>query len=304
MKPAIRSSALIIAGCLLLTACAGSKRDTAPEIQRLQSEIARVGADPCIARNAAAELREADDAIGVVIGDRRGARSPRFGHNVYLANRLVQIAEAEGAARCADIRAQQLSAERETLQLQARTAEADSARARAEAERQAAELARLQAQAERSAAEQARLDALMERQRAEAAQAELDNLRAMLADLQARQTDRGLVVTLGDVLFEVDRAELKPGAMRNLDTLAGAMQRHERTTIAIEGHTDSTGSREHNLSLSQRRADAVMSYLISRGIAPQRMVARGLGLDYPVASNADAAGRQPNRRVEIIIQYN
>ncbi len=304
MSQVNRNTVLIVASSLVLSACAGSQRGTAPEIQRLQSEISRISAEPCIAQHAASELREADDAIAVLLNDRRGARSERFGQNVYLANRLVQIAEAEGLGRCAEARAEALSAERETLQLQARTAEADFARARAEAERQAAELARLQAQAERSAAEQARLDALMERHRANAAQAELDDLRSMLADLQARQTDRGLVVTLGDVLFEVDRAELKPGAMRNLDTLAAAMHRHERTTIAIEGHTDSTGDRDYNLSLSQRRADSVMSYLVGRGIAQHRMVARGLGLDYPVASNADAAGRQQNRRVEIIIQYN
>jgi outer membrane protein OmpA-like peptidoglycan-associated protein len=299
-----RNLMITLLSTAVLTACTGAQRETPPELQRLQYVMSRVTGDPCIARLAAMELREADDAIALLLNDTPRWRGDRFGHNVYLANRLVQIAEAEGMARCADENAARFAEEREGLLLRARTADAQRAEARAEAERLEAERARLQAQAERSAAEQARLDALIERQRADAAQAELQNLRAMLAELQARETERGLVVTLGDVLFEVDRAELKPGAMRSLDTLASAMQRHERATIAIEGHTDSTGTRDYNLSLSQRRAESVMAYLRDRGVSAQRMAARGLSLDYPVASNATAAGRQQNRRVEIIIQQN
>lgn len=181
-------------------------------------------------------------------------------------------------------------------------AQTRAARARAETERQAAEHARLEALAERSAAEQARLDAYYAQREAEAAQQELDKMRALLAELEARQTERGLVITLGDVLFEVDRAELKPGAQRNLDKLVEALTAHPEAVLAIEGHTDSTGTREYNLGLSQRRAEAVMGYLAARGIARERMRSAGLGPDYPVASNADAAGRQQNRRVEIVIQ--
>ena len=127
-------------------------------------------------------------------------------------------------------------------------------------------------------------------------------MRGRLTELQTQETERGLVVTLGDVLFEVDRAELKPGAARNLDKLVAALRDNPDTSIAIEGHTDATGSRDHNVDLSQRRAEAVADYLTAHGISAGRVSARGMGPDFPVASNATEAGRQQNRRVEVVVQ--
>lgn len=302
MKRPIQNAGIAASTALLLAACAGAPRTPPSELVMLQNELARIGSDACIVGEAGDELREAERAVAVIADEGRRMRGERYEHNLYLATRLVRIAEAEGRARCAENYRVDLAGQREDLLLQARTQEAERAQARAEAERRAAEQARLQAMAERSAAEQARLDAILAEQRAAAAQAELDRLNALLADLQARQTERGLVVTLGDVLFELDRAELKPGAMRNLDKLADALHQHPEALLLIEGHTDATGTRDYNLSLSQRRADAVMAYLASRGIERSRMRSDGLGPDFPVASNADAAGRQQNRRVEVIIQ--
>jgi OOP family OmpA-OmpF porin len=122
-----------------------------------------------------------------------------------------------------------------------------------------------------------------------------------LADLQAKQTDRGLVLTLSDVLFEYNKADLKPGALRNLYTLVTFLKENPERNLMIEGHADSTGSDSYNLTLSQRRAEAVQSFLLQNNIPPQRMVVRGYGKDYPVASNGTEAGRQQNRRVEIVI---
>ena len=141
-------------------------------------------------------------------------------------------------------------------------------------------------------------------QDAAASRAESVQLRADLSQLQAQQTQTGYVVTLGDVLFEVDRAELKPGAARTLDQLATALNDDPRSTISIEGHTDSTGSVQHNESLSLARAESVKSYLVGRGVNPSRVTTQGLGQDYPVASNATEAGRQQNRRVEVVVQTN
>lgn len=121
-----------------------------------------------------------------------------------------------------------------------------------------------------------------------------------LADLQAKKTDRGMVVTLGDVLFDTGQATLKPGANLVLDRLASFMSQNPQTKVRIEGHTDSTGSAEFNQALSQRRADAVAIALENRGLSADRVRAIGRGQDFPVASNSSAAGRQQNRRVEIV----
>lgn len=285
----LRSTSLsLLVGAALLAGCAGSPKGPPPELVRIQTHLEQLRADPRIAPLADKELREAQVAVDTLERDGRRMDDDLFDHNIYLADRLVQIAEAEGLGRYAEQRAVTLGRERETLLLDSRTREADMARARAEAERRAAEMARD--------------DAMMARTDAERAMLELEATRARLAELEARQTERGLVVTLGDVLFEVDRAELKPGATARLANLVDVLRENPASTIAIEGHTDSTGDDAYNLSLSQRRADSVKAYLVSQGIDTMRITARGLGEGVPVASNNDAAGRQQNRRVEVVIQ--
>jgi len=124
---------------------------------------------------------------------------------------------------------------------------------------------------------------------------------ALESELQARQTERGLVVTLGDILFDVDRAQLTPGGNLEVARLADALQQMPDRNVLIEGHTDSAGSEAYNLDLSQRRAQEVENLLIVQGVDPRRIVTRAYGEDYPVASNATSAGRQQNRRVEVVI---
>ena len=284
----IRQFALTLASTVLLGACASMPRGPAPEVVRLQSELDRLHADPRVGPNAQAELAKADDAVGMLARDRRHLDRGLFDHGVYMADRAVRIAEAEGLARFAERHAQDLGREREKLMVEARSRDLNIARADANAATTAAVIATQQAADERVAATQARADA--------------DMARAQLADLQAKQTQRGMVVTLGDVLFETDRAELKPGATRSLDQLAEALRSDSRTTVSIEGHTDATGSRNHNVDLSLRRAESVQSYLSGHGISPSRITARGMGPDFPVADNNSASGRLQNRRVEVIVQ--
>ncbi len=109
------------------------------------------------------------------------------------------------------------------------------------------------------------------------------------------------MLTLGDVLFDTGKAELNSGAARKLDQLAQFLTEHPDRRVQIDGFTDSVGTDSYNLDLSQRRADAVRSALLSRGINPTRISDQGYGKEFPVASNADAGGRQLNRRVEIVI---
>jgi outer membrane protein OmpA-like peptidoglycan-associated protein len=133
------------------------------------------------------------------------------------------------------------------------------------------------------------------------AKEETAELQRQIDALKAKPTDRGLVLTLGDVLFESGRAELKPGATSNLGQLVAFLAKYPSRTVAIEGHTDSVGGEDYNLGLSQRRADSVRSHLVSRGVDAARITATGAGESAPVASNESAAGRQQNRRVEVII---
>jgi outer membrane protein OmpA-like peptidoglycan-associated protein len=133
------------------------------------------------------------------------------------------------------------------------------------------------------------------------ARRETAELQRQIEAMNAKATDRGLVLTLGDVLFATGRAELREGAVRNLDQLAAFLRQYPERTAIIEGHTDSVGSASSNLVLSQRRADSVEQYLIRQGVGANRLHATGRGQDYPVAENDTASGRQQNRRVEIII---
>src|SRR5690606_13068054 len=133
-------------------------------------------------------------------------------------------------------------------------------------------------------------------------QERVSELEAQLKELNARQTDRGLVVTLGDVLFDTGKSELMAQGVRNVNKLAEVLEKNPQSRIMIEGHTDSVGSATYNYGLAQRRADAVKNALLSQGIPAERMTTRSHGPDMPAADNSTAAGRQMNRRVEIIFE--
>lgn len=210
--------------------------------------------------------------------------------------------EADNAQRLAQQRA--LEAQEAQQQQQLRAREAEQARIQAEQARResldqerAAKEAQQRAEAQAQAAQKAReseQEALVRNKK----------LQHELSELKARQTQRGYEVTLEGVLFELDKAALKPGATRRLMPLVNFLRENRDQTITIEGHTDSLGSDAYNRDLSERRAEAVRDFLAQNGIDPERITARGLGEAYPVASNATEAGRQQNRRVNIIIQSN
>ena len=126
-------------------------------------------------------------------------------------------------------------------------------------------------------------------------------LEAQLAELAARKTERGIVITLGDVLFATDQARLTPDGMRTAQKLADVLQQNPQRAVLIEGFTDSTGSSAHNQELSERRASAVRGTLQEMGVARQRITIRAYGEAYPIAANDTAPSRQLNRRVEIVL---
>ena len=129
-----------------------------------------------------------------------------------------------------------------------------------------------------------------------------DELQRQIDGMQARVTDRGLVLTLGDVLFASGAANLNPNGDPHLAKLAAFLNKYMDRTVLIVGYTDSIGGQDYNLGLSQRRADSVKIYLVQQGIDSSRLSASGQGMSSPVADNSSATGRQQNRRVEVVIE--
>jgi outer membrane protein OmpA-like peptidoglycan-associated protein len=215
-------------------------------------------------------------------------------------------AEAErtaAEARAAADRAQADAARERALRELAAADQARQAAARAEAERATA-VARADAERQRALNEQAAAERA--RQAAERAEKEKAELRASLIQqlslvLDTRDTERGLVINISDVLFDSGKYTLKPLAREKLARVSGIVLAHPGLRLEAEGHTDSVGSDEFNQQLSEKRALAVRDFLAEQGIAPTSLGTRGLGKTMPVASNDTAAGRQLNRRVEIIV---
>jgi outer membrane protein OmpA-like peptidoglycan-associated protein len=256
-------TALVAAAVLTACAAAPTRND---QLEQARTTVQSLAQDPYAERAASEQLRSAQDTLrNADAAMSRHASPADVNHLAFLAERQAQI----GLARADEARAREQVAQGETernrILLQARTQEVQSAQAHAE-----------QAQAAAQSAQQ------------------------QLADLQARQTERGMVLTLGDVLFDTGAATLKPGANLQLDRLGQYLQKNPQTHVMIEGHTDDRGSASYNEELSRRRAQVVADSLTERGITPDRVQAVGRGKDFPVASNDTPAGRQQNRRVEIV----
>jgi outer membrane protein OmpA-like peptidoglycan-associated protein len=255
---------------VLLAACAATplKPDGAAEAR---DKLTQLQSDPNLGSRAPLAIKEADAAVS--IAEQPQADKDLGAYRVYLADRKVARARALAETRFAEDQRAALSAKRESARLEARTNEADAAKDQAASARMAA------ASSQQEAAE-------MQRQ---------------IDALQAKVTDRGIVLTLGDVLFESGRADLKAGAAGNLSKLVAFLTKYPERVVTIEGYTDSIGGDDYNQALSQRRADSVRSYLVRAGIDSGRLTTAGMGKNDPVAGNDSAIGRQQNRRVAVII---
>jgi len=222
-------------------------------------------------------------------------------HEAYVALRNAQIAQQQIEERRARDELEQGEAERNRLLLQAREREAQRA---GEVAAQRGE--RLETQSE-VLEEQSRLleqqtqEAQQAQQRAQELEQQTEQLEQQLAELEAQETERGWVLTLEDVLFDFDAAELNPGAGATMDRIAQFLAAHPDRNIVIEGHTDSSGSADYNQQLSARRAEAVRQALVGRGVEQSRIEITALGEEYPIATNQSVAGRQLNRRVELVL---
>jgi outer membrane protein OmpA-like peptidoglycan-associated protein len=298
-----------------LGACAVMPEHDA-EMEDARAAVLAAQNDPDVVRLAPVELNQAVEAMHRADDAWSEHRDLEYVHHLaYLAWTRAAIAKETTQLKQAEATVASATAERDRVQLEARTREAERAQAKAAAAELNAQRAQAQAELNRQqalgaaqAAQAAREQAASAQQQAALAQAQAasanehaQSLQAALTELQARPTDRGMVVTISDLLFDTGSAHLKPGGERVIDRLADFMKAYPERRVAIEGFTDSVGNPAYNQDLSERRADAVRLALVDRGIDPARIVARGYGKEYPVASNNDAAGRQMNRRVEVVI---
>ena len=237
---------------------------------------------------AGGELKQAGDALAKANeAQARGDKAEDVSHLAYLAKQRTAIAQETGNKKGAERDVANADAVRDKIRLAARTDEADKAHRTAEA-------AALEADSAKRASAQSQ-------QQASDAQARNRLLEAQLQAMNAKKTDRGYVITIGDVFFDTDKSQLKAGGLHSVESLATYLKAAPERKVLIEGFTDSTGAAGHNQELSSRRADAVRTALMDMGISRDRADIHGFGEAYPVAGNETAGGRQLNRRVEVLL---
>ncbi len=278
----------------LISACS-SMPTTTTMLDQAHGDYLAAQANPRVTSYAPLELKQSGDALALADAAAKERNSAEaIDKLAYIAKQKIALAQEVGKQKADEASAAAAGKERDQLRLAARTAEADTAKANAERAKASAEMS--QADAER-----ARLAAAEAMRQTQDAQAHAALLESQLAELAAKKTDRGMVITLGDVLFATDQAVLSGNGMATVQKLGNILNQNPDRTVLIEGHTDSTGTLAHNQELSERRADAVRNALMSMGVTRDRVATRGYGPAHPVASNNTAQDRQLNRRVEIIL---
>jgi outer membrane protein OmpA-like peptidoglycan-associated protein len=277
LKPTsgVRTGAVVLLSSVLLSACAMSP--TSPDgSEELRAKLTQLQQNPDMMTHARVQLRDAEAAVE--LAEQPLDDEAVVAHRIYMADRMIEIARAKGQVGLLEAERELLGEQRDEARLTARTREADQAHADAESARSS------QAQA-----------AAMSAREAEELQRQIDTL-------EAEATERGLVLTLGDVLFATGSAEIQGGTNQNLEKLVTFLKQYPERQVLIEGHTDNVGSAAFNETLSRQRAESVRRFLISRGIDSSRLSVSGYGFERPVASNDTAMGRQQNRRVEVVIE--
>ncbi|MBB3169025.1 OmpA family protein [Simiduia aestuariiviva] len=263
--PLLKYSKLAVPTAVILLTMACSSPATKPDgAVGVREKLTDLQSDQKLASRAQLAIKEAESATRMA--ERPEREQAVAQHRIYMADHKVEIAIAIAQSRLLEDQRKALIDQRDASRLSARTTEANFAR-----------------------------------QKMQDAKRRNAKLEQELADLNAKKSDRGMVLTLGDLLFETGKSDLKFGIADNLDKLSLFLNQNQDRQLIIEGYTDNIGSDAFNLSLSQDRADSVKSYLLKQGIASYRMQSSGKGEGTPIASNDSAQGRQRNRRVEIII---
>jgi outer membrane protein OmpA-like peptidoglycan-associated protein len=244
--------------------------------------------NPQITTLAPLELKEAGESLGKAESAfTKGESAANVNQLSYIAFQQVRIAQETSFRKTDELSVTNAAAQRDQVRLAARTAEADAAKHQVAIIQETANI-----QAEELAAASAK---------AEHDQQLISKQEKQLKELNAKQTKRGMVITIGDVLFSSSKAQLKSGGMHNVQKLALFLEQYPKYRVLVEGYTDNTGNKSSNQTLSEKRADAVKVALLDKGIASDRIITRGYGNEFPVARNNSSANRQLNRRIEIVL---
>jgi outer membrane protein OmpA-like peptidoglycan-associated protein len=276
----------LLAAAVFTTGCTSMPTHTS-QLDQTRSDYLDAQRNPNIAKYAAVEMQQAGIAM-----DQANSAAAYSGSDekidklAYLAQQKIALAQEVAKQKSAEASIASATHERDRMRLESRTNEANQATRDAE-----------QSQLAAQAAQARTADAQMKMEEAQARTAQLET---QLAGMSAQKTERGMVITLGDVLFGTDLTRLTADGMRTVQKLADVLQKNPQRAVLIEGFTDSTGSAAHNQDLSERRAAAVRTALIDLGVPQEQVAIHGYGQAYPVAAN-DATHKQLNRRVEIIV---
>lgn len=292
---------VLVAVVALVAAC-GSVPNTTSLLDQTRSDYRMAQNNPNVVNYAPLELKLAGDAMAqaeAVANDNGSAE--KIDKLAYLAKQKIAVSQEVAKQKSAEAGIASSGKQRDQMLLDQRTNEANAANISADRAKQDALLAQSKtAQAQRET-QIAQVDAANAQRQAQEAQARSAQLEAQLNDLAAKKTARGMVITLGDVLFGTDLSRLTPDGMNKAQKLANVLQQQPQLTVLVEGFADSTGAADYNQALSERRAGAVQSALQQFGVARERVAVRGYGEAYPVAANDSASNRQLNRRVEIVL---
>jgi outer membrane protein OmpA-like peptidoglycan-associated protein len=291
----------VFASALALAACSTVPTST-PTLDQARADFVAASNSPRVSQYAPLEFKQATDALDMANAAAAHHDSlEKVDQLAYVAKQKIATAREVARTKAAEAEVAHARQERTEVQLEARTAEAERARADAAVANAQAASAQQQADAERQRADQAQQQAQQAQQQTAMLADHAARLEALLVELHAVKTARGYVVTIGDVLFDTDKASLKPEGLSTLRKLADAMGQNPDRTVLVEGFTDSTGTASHNQELSERRASTVATTLAGMGVPRERVAMRAYGEAFPVASNDNAANRQRNRRVEIVL---
>lgn len=272
---------------VMVSACSTTPKTTS-QLEQSRHDYAVAQSNPKVANFAALEMKQATEALGVANAAAQNRDdTQKIDQFAYIAGQKIALAQEVAKQKSAEADIASAGKERDQVRLDQRTNEANQANRAA--------------QAAQDDAARSQRNMLAAQQQTQDAQAHAAQLEAQLNALAAKKTERGMVITLGDVLFGTDMSQLTPMGMQTARKLADVLQQNPERTVLIEGFTDSTGSADHNQQLSQRRATAVKTALLQMNVAAERIAMRGYGEAFPVAGNATAQDRQLNRRVEIIL---
>lgn len=312
MKKSIFSLTLV--SLAVLAGCSTMPQSTT--LDHARTDYSNAQANQQVVTLAPLQLKDAGEALDRANAAQNSREDAKVVDSLaYVAKQKIALAHETAERKNAELTVSKATAERNKQLLQARTNEADHANLKAaiaqdNAQHMAAELDVANAVTEQqqrsldaktAEADQARQQTVDAQARAAQDQASLAAMQARLNELNAKQTARGMVITLGDVLFDTNQANLKSGGTRNVQKLAEFLKQYPRHKVLIEGFTDSVGSNSANQVLSEQRAGAVSMALVDLSVGRDRVNTKGYGEAYAVASNDNAAGRQLNRRVEIVL---